>query len=175
MENNQKSAFMPALYSGLIMGMILIVFSLILYVTDLTENVWVASFSYVITAIVLYFAIINFRDKQQEGFLSYGKGVSVGTLTGIFASILLAIFTYIYVTYIDPSVMEEAIIKAEEGILESNPNMSDADLENALGMVEIFTSPVMMAVMTILWYTIVSLVFSLLISIFAKREDNNIA
>lgn len=173
--DNQKSAFMPALTSGLILGVVLIVFSLILYITELNENVWVASVSYVLTAVVLYYAITNFRDKEQNGMLSYGKGVGVGTLTGFFASILLAIFTYVYVTYIDPSVIEQAIVKAEESILETNPNISDDDLENGLEMVEMFTSPMMMAVMSIFWYTIVSLVFSLLISIFAKKEDTNIA
>ncbi len=172
---NQKSALMPSLSAGLILGIILIVYSLLLYVVDLNENVWLASISYVITAVVLYFAIINFRDKEQNGFLSYGKGVGVGTLIGFFASILLAIFTYIYVSYIDPGVLEEAIIKAEESILEQNPNIGDAELEQAIGIAEIFTSPVMMTVMTVFWYTMVSVVFSLLISIFAKHEDNNIA
>ncbi len=172
---NQKSALMPSLSAGLILGIILIVYSLLLYVVDLNENVWLASISYVITAVVLYFAIINFRDKDQNGFLSYGKGVGVGTLIGFFASILLAIFTYIYVSYIDPSVLEEAFISAEESILEQNPNIGDDELDTAMGMVEIFTSPVMMAVMTVFWYTMVSVVFSLLISIFAKHEDNNIA
>lgn len=170
--DNQKSAFMPSLTSGLILGVVLIVFSLILYITDLNENVWIASISYVLTAIVLFYAITNFRDKEQNGMLSYGKGVGVGTLTGFFASILLAIFTYVYVTYIDPSVIEQAIVKAEESILETNPNISDDDLEKGLEMV---TSPILMGVMSIFWYTIVSLVLSLLISIFAKKEDTNIA
>lgn len=175
MDNNQKSAFLPSLKSGLILGLVLVVFSLILYVADLNDNLWVASFSNVIVAIVLYFSITNFRDSQQEGFITYGKGVRIGFLTGLFASVLLAIFTYIYVIYIDPSVMEQAIINAEESILESNPNIGDDELDRALGMVEIFTNPVMMSVMTIFWYALVSVVFSLIISIFAKREDTNIA
>jgi hypothetical protein len=173
--DNQKSAFMPSLISGLLLGIVLIVYSLILYITELNENVWLASISYVLTAVVLFFAITNFRDKDQNGFLSYGKGVSVGTLTGLFASFLLAIFTYVYVTYIDPSIIEQAIVKAEESILERTPDISDEDLERGLEIVEMVTSPAMMAVMSIFWYTIVSLVFSLIISIFAKREDTNIA
>ncbi len=172
---NQKSALMPSLSAGLILGIILIVYSLLLYVADLNENVWLASISYVITAVVLYFAITNFRDKQQNGFLTYGKGVSVGTLIGLFASVLLAIFTYIYVSYIDPSLLEQAMITAEESVLEQNPNIGDDELDTALGIVEMFNTPVMMAVMSIFWYTLVSLVFSLIISIFAKQEDTNIA
>ncbi len=173
--DNSKSAFMPSLSAGILLGVILVVYSLILYVAELNENQWLAAVSYVITAIVLYFVIINFRDKHQNGFLSYGKGVTVGLLTGLFASVILAIFTYIYITYIDPSIMEQVLIKAEESVLQTNPNMSDEELDRAMGMVEIFTSPGVMTVMTIFWYALVSLVFSLLISIFAKREDINIA
>ncbi len=175
MDSNSKSAFMPSLTSGLVLGVILVIYSLILYVVGLNENQWLAAISYVITAIVLFFVIVNFRDKQQDGFITYGKGVSVGTLTGLFASVILAIFTYIYVNYIDPSVIEKALVQAEESILARQPNISDEELDNAMKMVEIFTSPVLMAVMSIFWYTLVSLVFSLLISIFAKREDTNIA
>jgi len=172
---NQKSALMPALTSGLILGVILVVFSLVLYIAELNENVWVASISYLITAAVLFYAITNFRDKLQGGFITYGKGVSVGTLTGVFASVLLAIFTFIYVSYIDPGIIDEQMVKAEESILERMPNISDAELDQQMGIVEIFANPIIMTVMTIIWYTIVSLVFSLIISIFAKREDTNIA
>ena len=173
---NQKSVLMPSLSAGLILGIILVVFSLLLYVADLNENIWIASISYVIIAVVLYFAIINFRDKQQNGFLTYGKGVSMGTLVGFFASILFAVFTYVYVTYIDPSVIDKALVAAEEGILERMPNISDDELEKQMSIVEIFTKPLIMAITSIFWYTMVSVVFSLLISIFAKQEDtNNIA
>ena len=173
---NQKSVLMPSLSAGLILGIILVVFSLLLYVADLNENIWIASISYVIIAVVLYFAIINFRDKQQNGFLTYGKGVSMGTLVGFFASILFAVFTYVYVTYIDPSVIDKALVAAEEGILERMPNISDDELEKQMSIVEIFTKPLIRAITSIFWYTMVSVVFSLLISIFAKQEDtNNIA
>jgi hypothetical protein len=175
MDSNNKSAFMPSLTSGLVLGVILVIYSLILYVLGLNENQWLAAISYVITAIVLFFVIVNFRDKQQNGFITYGKGVSVGTLTGFFASIILAIYTYYYVAYIDPSIIDKTLVRAEESILKSQPNISDEELDKAMSMVEFFTSPVIMAVMSIFWYTLVSLVFSLLISIFAKREDTNIA
>ncbi|PLX05566.1 MAG: hypothetical protein C0598_14240 [Marinilabiliales bacterium] len=175
MDNNSKSAFMPSITYGFLMGIILVIYSLILYILELNENTWLGIVSYVITAVFLFYVITNFRDKQQNGFLSYGKGVSVGTLTGLFASVVLAIFIFIYVNYIDPSIVEKALVQAEEGILQRAPNISDEALEQQMSMVEIFTKPVFMAVTSIIWYTIVSLVFSLLISIFAKREDTNIA
>jgi len=123
----------------------------------------------------LFYAITSFRDNKQNGLLSFGKGVGLGTLIGFFASLILAVFIYVYITYVDPGVIEEAMIRAEESVLQSQPDISDADLDKAMEIVEIFTSPGIMASMSIIWYTMVSVVFSLLISIFAKREDINIA
>ena len=175
MEENNNSAFMPSLVSGLMLGVLLVIYSLVLYLFDFNENVWLAAVSYLITGAFLFFAITSFRDNKQNGFLTFGKGVGLGTLIGFFASLILALFTYIYISYIDPGVIEESMIRAEESILQSQPNISDDDLDKAMEMVEIFTSPGMMAVMGIIWYTMVSVVLSLLISIFAKREDINIA
>lgn len=171
---DQKSALLPSLGAGVILGIALVVFSLILYITEQNENIWLALLSYVILAGVLYFAIVNFRDKNQNGYLTYGKGVRVGFLTGLFASIILAIFLFVYVSYIDSDILNQAAINAEESILERSPNIGDAELEQALAIVGIFATPVMTAVMTIFWYSLVSLVFSLIISIFAKQEDANI-
>ena len=175
MEENNHPAFMPSLVSGLMLGVLLVIYSLVLYLFDLNENIWLSSVSYLITGAFLFYAITSFRDNKQNGLLSFGKGVGLGTLIGFFASLILALFIYVYITYVDPGVIEEAMIRAEESVLQSQPDISDADLDNAMEIVEIFTSPGIMASMSIIWYTMVSVVFSLLISIFAKREDINIA
>jgi hypothetical protein len=60
-------------------------------------------------------------------------------------------------------------------MLAQNPDMSDEQLDQALGMVKIFTSPVMMAVMGFIYNVVISVVLSLIFAIFAKREDRSIA
>jgi len=42
-------------------------------------------------------------------------------------------------------------------------------------MVKIFSSPVMMAVLGFVYNLVISVIFSLIIAIFAKREDRSIA
>jgi len=57
-------------------------------------------------------------------------------------------------------------------MLEGNPNISDEQLEQALSMTEKFTSPVMITVFAFLANVIFATILSLIIAIFAKRENN---
>jgi chaperone required for assembly of F1-ATPase len=60
-------------------------------------------------------------------------------------------------------------------MLAQNPNMTDEQLEQGLKMVAIFSTPTAMAIMGFIVNLIVSVILSLIIAIFAKREDRSIA
>ena len=171
----KKSAFGPSVISGIYLGIALIVFSLITFLLDVDMESPITYISYVILAIGLYWAIITFRDKHSGGFIDYKGAFGAGFYTGLFASFLLGIFTYIYVQYIDTGLVQEILIKAEEGMLEQNPNMSDEQIDQALSMTEMFTSPIMMGVWGFVGNLFVSTILSLIIAIFAKRENKEIA
>ena len=170
-----KSAFMPSLMPGIYLGFALIIYTLVLFILDIDMESPLKYGSYVIMAIGLYMSIITFRDKQLDGFISYGKAFSAGFYTGLFASIIASIFTIIYVQYIDTELIANILLIAEESMLEANPDMSNEQIDQALSMTEMFTSPIMMGVMGFIANLLLSAILSLLIAIFAKRENNNIA
>jgi len=175
MEEKKKSAFMPSLMPGIYLGFVLIIYSLLMFLLDVDRESYIQYFSYVILAVGLYWSIVSFRDKQLDGFIEYGKAFSAGFYTGMFASVLAGIFLYVYVQYIDPGMIDEILINAEESMLENNPDMSNEQIDQALAMTETFTSPVMMGIMGFVANVIVSAILSLIIAIFAKRENNQIA
>ncbi len=170
-----KSAFMPSLMPGIYLGFALIMYTLVLFILDVDMESPLKYGSYAIMAIGLYMSIIAFRDKQLDGFISYGKAFSAGFYTGLFASVIASIFTIIYVQYIDTELIANILLVAEESMLEANPDMSNEQIDQALSMTEMFTSPIMMGVMGFIANLILSAILSLIIAIFAKRENNNIA
>jgi len=87
----------------------------------------------------------------------------------------MGIFTYFFVVYIDLSMVEQIMVKAEESMLTQNPNMTGDQLKQGMKMVKIFSSPVMMAIIGFVVMSAISVVLSLIIAIFAKREDRSIA
>ncbi len=72
-------------------------------------------------------------------------------------------------------VIDQMLLKSEEEILNSNPNMSDEQLAQSLSFAEMFISPTAMIVYSVLGNMIFGTILSLLIAIFVKREDNSLA
>ena len=167
---NQKSTFNASIIYGLLLGLALILFSLIMYLLDIDRESKIMWISYLITIGGMFWAMTAYRDKYAGGYISYGGAFGVGFWTGLLASVLTAIFTYIYVTMIDTGLIEQILIDAEDKILESNPNIGDEELETALHYTEMFTSPVMLAVWGFIANVIFATIFSLIIAIFVKRE-----
>ena len=175
MEEKQKSPFSAAIVPGIILGLALIVFDLILFLMDVDRESKLRYVGYLIMAGVIFWAMTTYRDKQLGGFISYGKAFGVGFWTGIIGSVIAVIYTYIYFTAIDPGVMDEIILAAEEEALNANPNMSDEQLEQTLSLVETFTSAPVITGFVMFFNAIGAAVLSLLIAIFVKREDNSLA
>ncbi|MCF8348605.1 MAG: DUF4199 domain-containing protein [Bacteroidales bacterium] len=175
MEQKSISVFGAGLMPGILIGFALIVFQLIMYLLDVPSESYVNYLAFVVLAAGLFWSIIQFRDNRLDGFISYGKAVGSGFAVGLIASVLIGVFMYFYVTYMNTGLVEQVLITAEENMLEQNPNMTDEQIEQAMSMVEIFTTPTMMAVMSFVYNVVVSVIFSLIIAIFAKREDRSIA
>lgn len=171
MEDQKQSIIKSSLMPGIYLGIVLIVYSLILYLLDVDfQSNW-RYLSILWMAAMLFWAMITTRDKIMGGYISYGKAFGAGFWTGLFAAIIGAIFTFLFVTEIDPNFTQEILTKAEEQMLEQNPNMSDEQLEMALSWTEKFTSPAMITVMALVMNVFYATILSLIIAIFVKREQ----
>jgi len=175
MEENQKSVIMPSLTYGIYLGFALIVYSLLLFLLDVDQESWLTWISYVVMAAGLFWAMISVRDKELGGFATYGKAFGIGFWTTFFATIIASIFTYVYVIYIDPGMIDEILLKAEESMLERNPNMSDEQFDTGMMWTEKLTTPVMITVWGFFANIVFGTILSLIIAIFAKRENNSVA
>jgi len=171
----QKSTFFPALQFGLLTGLAMVVYTLVLYLAGVDMHSYWNLLSYVFFIGGLLWGITSIREKQLEGVMSYGKAFGTGFWITLFVAIVLGIFAYFYLKDINPGALADATAKAEDKILASNPNISDADLQKALGMVKVFTNPIMSAVTQLISNLIAGTIFSLIIAIFAKREDRTLA
>lgn len=171
----QKSTFSFALQFGLLTGLVLIVFTLILFLAGVGDKSPLHFISFVIYIVMLYWGMVNIRDRQLDGTMNYGKAFGIGFWIIFFAAILVGIFTFFYLKYIDTGAIARQLQIAENKILARNPNISDADLNKALGMAKMFATPVMSAISQFIGSIIIGTIFSLIIAIFAKREDKTIA
>ena len=119
------------------------------------------------------YTIIVFRDTENSGFISYSDSLKLGTSVAFFSSVILAFYTFICINYIEPNTLNEILQQAEQAILESKPEISDEELDLALEMTDKFIQPHWMLILGILSGTFMGFIYSLIISIFVKKDNPN--
>ena len=141
-----------------------IVFMLIGYFAGLSTTPagrymgWVSG---IISLVMLFFGILE-KKKQDPADFTFGRGWVEGVLISLIASVFVAIFFYIYADIINPEMMDYARSEAQKNI--NAGTMPKEQIEQARKMVDLFTSAPMLAVMTLIMYTIFGMIISLIFS-----------
>lgn len=157
--------------NGLIMGLAGIVFTLVLWFLDLTFNRGISYVFLLISAVLLYYFIKSYRDNYLHGIITYGQSLGAGMIIFVYYGIIMAIFSYILYTVIDPGLTEKGLVFAEEQLRKSGrvpDNMIDASMD----MQRKFMKPGIMAGASILGSLFTGLIISLIVSIFTRKEGN---
>lgn len=169
METKPNSFIRHTLYYGLYTGGGLILFSLLMYSIDINMQNPLNYLAFLILAAGLFFGITSYRDNFGGGFISYGKCIAAGALISLFASILLAIYSYLFFTFFDTTSIQKMMDLAEENLVKKG--MTDEQIEMAMKYTAKMMTPAWMAIMSILMYVFWGTIISLIIGIFAKKND----
>jgi hypothetical protein len=171
MEEKPRSVLSNGIFYGLITGAALIVFSLIMFLLDLYLNRAVSWIGYLFLVAGMIWGTLEFRKKETNGFLTYGRAFSSCFWIGLFAGIVASVYLFVFVQFIHPAFINELLDQMREKMLTSNPNMSEDQMEQAISMSSKFMSPVMMTVWGLAAYAAISAVIALILAIFLKKED----
>lgn len=175
-ENKTKkkiSVVRNSLNYGVILGVVLIVISMLMYVLNLSNQSFSQYLSLFVILVGIILGILNYRKNINGGYITYGQSLGSGVLIGLFSSVIVSVYTIIFFKFIDPGMITEILNKAEENMLEQNPNMTDEQLGVAMSYTRKFMNPFVMAITAILWSTFMSFIASLIISIFTKKIDKS--
>jgi hypothetical protein len=168
MEEKKPSLLKNALYWGVIMGVILIIYSLIMYFLDLSLEKWVNWISYIFIIAILIFATINYRDKELGGAMTYGQALGFGILTILFAQIINGVYSYIFMKFIDPGIIDKILAMQEDEMIKKG--IPEDQIENAMEMVKKFMTPLIINVIAIPVSTFFGFVITLITSIFLQKK-----
>jgi hypothetical protein len=171
MEDYKKpSNVQVALRNGLILGAVLIVFSLFLYVLGVSHDSKIQYLSFIILIIGAVMGIKQWRDKYNDGYLSYGQAFLNGFLTLLFSGIVASIWTLIFFGVIAPGELENILRATEEQMYEANPNLTDEQFDMAMRWTGMMMRPGWMAFWGLLANVFAGLIISLIVAIFMKKE-----
>jgi hypothetical protein len=170
MEQN-VNVWKANLTNGLILALVGIVYSLIMYFLDLTLNKTQGYIFMVIMLVLLYFLLKSYRDNFRHGQITYGESVGAGVIICLYYTLIMAVFSYILFTIIDPGLVAKQLVQAEEA-MRAKGNMTEAQIDTAMKFTQKFMKPSIMTITGLIFGMIWATVISLLVSIFVRKEGN---
>jgi len=170
MENQAPSPGKFAMNYGLVLGLILILISVVMYVTgmQLEGEQWPMYVYYAIFPIVIIYAISQYK-KSNANLLSLGQALKVGVLIAIISAILFAVYGLIFNYIIDPEFQGLAMEAMRDKLLE-NPNMTEEIVDQQMAMIEKFQNPILGSAFWIALSAIFGLIYSLIGGLVMKKE-----
>ena len=172
MEPKSASLMKTSLISGIYIGVVLILISVVLYVTNLMFETWAQYISYPILIAGAVYAQLNYK-KSLGGEMTYGQALGAGVLALIFASVLSAIYAYLLYAVIDPSLIDQIRIMTEQKLIEQG-KIPEEQLDQVLNMTMKFQKPPIMAAMAIFGGALIGLIISLITAIFTKKNPSDV-
>lgn len=175
--NPEKVSYaQPALRTGAITAGVLAVIGLVFYVSGLSETMirWKYGnlFNNVLNfGLMFYFIFVGLKAHRKNdlgGYLSVGRGIGFGSLAGLAAGVISAVWTYIFMNWIAPDMSDTIRQVAMQQMADSG--LDEDAIENQMKIVEKFMSPGVIAVFVAVFSAIFGFIIGLISGAILKKE-----
>jgi hypothetical protein len=153
---------------GVILSLVLIVIGLAVIYAGQMENRLLGIIPFAVFIGGIIWGCVNFA-QQMNGNVSFGNVFGHGFKITATVIVIMAVYTALLFTVIKPELKDMALDQARERL--TAKNMSDSDIDNALGMTKRLFLPFAIGGM-ILMYGVVGCVSSLIGGAVAKKNPN---
>lgn len=156
---------------GLIVALIMVVYSLILQFAGLAMNRPLGFLSYVILIAGIVVAHNTFK-RDGDGYMTLGQGIGIGMWITLVAGVISSVFSYLYLRFIDDSVIQKAMDEAVTQMEERG--MPDDQIDQAMKITEKFMQPGAMMIIALITMLILGFIVSLIVSAITKKTNPQI-
>lgn len=169
MENQKASIKKIALNYGIIWGLLSIVLSVISYVTNnhIDRPMWLTIAGLAIMVGIIVYGLKAYKS-ENEGFLSVSDALKVGLAISVIAGIIGTIFNLIFVTVIEPEFINQTLEFTREKMITDNPDMTQDQMDMAMGITEKMMTPLVMSAMGIIFTLFLGFITSLISGLIMK-------
>jgi len=169
MEGNQPKIGKFSLNYGTLLGIISVVFSLMLYFQKMhyERNTAINVIGFVILFAVVAFGINKFK-AANEGFLSIGQALKLGTGIALVAGVIGLIYFALLSNVIEPDFMDKASEVAKVKAFADNPRLTQEQWDQGMEMQKKFawmTYPIIL-----IFNAILGLVAGLIAGLIMKKN-----
>lgn len=161
------------IWSALSICILFLISSLLLKDLDFNTQEIYGYVSIIVSLSFVFFGIKHFRDRENNGLLSFGKGLLIGLLITLFASMTFGIYNVVYVEYIDPNFMTEYYNHSVEQV---SKTLSGTELQVKLKQMEdekdMFSNPFMNFSLMFLTVFMIGFIISLISSLILSKKPS---
>ncbi len=172
MEQKKTEAKKFVLNYGVLLGILAVILGVVMYVTDayLDPSFIYSALGFLILIVVIILGIKAFK-QENGGFLSLSEALKVGIGIAVIGGLISAIWSFVLMTYIEPDFMAQTMEMTRNKMMESNPNMTEAQMDAAIEMGAKFSSPWIIMAFSLIGNLFFGLIISLIAGLVMKREN----
>ena len=127
--------------------------------------------SMIISLSFVYFGIKHFRDKENEGFISFKKALLIGLLISLITAIAFGALDIIYIEFLNPNFTAEYYAHAVEDMRNSlSAEEFEVKLAELESQKELFSNPIFSFLLMALTVFIIGFIISLISSLILQRK-----
>ena len=171
----RKNVLVYGLISGLIVSLVMLIPLSLSYKNEnmMEGSVWIGYASMLIAFSMIYVGIKNYRDKYNDGVISFGKAFKIGILIALIASTIYVLTWQIENHFFFPEFIDKysahELTKLKSGGL--SQQLIDQKTTDMMNMKEMYKKPLMNIIFTYLEILPVGLVVSLICAAILKRKN----
>ncbi len=132
MENATQNATKVATKWAIIYVITSIVITYLFQLLNVDQNSGVKYLSYIPFIAFLLLAQKEYKD-QLGGFITFGQGFSAGFRYAVFAGLLLAVFIFIYLTFLSPQILDQSLAAQQDKLKEQGLSSEQIERANEIG------------------------------------------
>lgn len=153
---------------GIILGLIFIVYGMLLQFLDMATNQALGYINYAILAVGLVMAFRAFMEGG-DGYMSLGQGIKIGMLISLISGVFSGIFTYLYIKFVDDSIMTKIMDMQIQKMEEQG--MSDDQIDKAMEIAGKFMTAELIPVYAVLGMLFAGFIISLIVAAIMKKTN----
>jgi len=167
----KKNIIIYGLIAGIVVSFLML-FSISLNIHDFNISVFIGYASMLIAFSLVFVGIRNYRDKYNEGVISFGKAFKTGIMIVLIASTIYAVSWLIAYFFFIPDYLEKYTAHILDELKAGGASQVEIDKEakEMADFTRMYQNPFFNALMTYLEILPVGLIVTLISSFILKRK-----
>jgi hypothetical protein len=132
---------------------------------------WPNIIYYIAFPVVIMYAISQYK-KANANTLSLGDALKVGLSIAVISAIVYLLYGLLFNYVIDPDFMPQMMEVIRDKTIEENPNLTQAQLDQSMKMVEMMFNPLIGSAFWIAMSAFFGLIYSIIGGLVMKTKSN---